>query len=156
MAAIEFWQKFLEEKGLDKDTSYYECFYFDLTEEWANKLLELVLIGQKTATASSMYALEIQNAKIPEVGNYSIVTDFAGNPRCIIETTNVEIIPFNKMTYDICKREGEDDTLESWQQGHRHFFTEEGKIVGYKFTEDMPVVFEDFIVVYRNKQEETI
>ena len=53
------------------------------------------------------------------------------------------------MTIDICKREGEDDTLESWQQGHRHFFTEEGKAMGYEFSETMPVVFEDFEVVYR-------
>jgi uncharacterized protein YhfF len=52
------------------------------------------------------------------------------------------------MTYDICKREGEDDTLESWQKGHRHFFTEEGKELGYVFSESMPVIFEDFKVVY--------
>ena len=30
MTATEFWQKFLEEKELDKDTSYYECFYLSI------------------------------------------------------------------------------------------------------------------------------
>lgn len=53
------------------------------------------------------------------------------------------------MTYDICKREGEDDSLESWRAGHIKYFTQEGKQVGYDFREDMPVVFEDFEVVYK-------
>lgn len=51
------------------------------------------------------------------------------------------------MTYDIVKMEGEDDTLESWQKTHKRFFTEEGKKLGYDFSEDMPVVFEEFEVV---------
>jgi uncharacterized protein YhfF len=29
------------------------------------------------------------------------------------------------MTYDICKREGEDDTLASWHEGHIRYFKEE-------------------------------
>ena len=52
-------------------------------------------------------------------------------------------------TYDIVKREGEDDNLESWRQGHIRFFTAEGKDLGYTFGEDMLVVFEDFEVVYQ-------
>jgi len=57
-------------------------------------------------------------------------------------------LPFNEITFEICKREGEDDTLESWKRGHKHFFIEEGKMLGYEFTETMPVVFEDFEVVF--------
>jgi uncharacterized protein YhfF len=58
------------------------------------------------------------------------------------------------MTYDICKREGEDDTLESWQKNHKKFFTEEGKAIGYKFTENMLVVFEDFELLYQEDYHE--
>jgi uncharacterized protein YhfF len=145
----DFWQKFLTALNKDKSTKYIGCFYFDITEEWANKLLDLVLLGKKRATASSLYAFEVEGGKIPQVGDYSIVTDWDGNPHCVIKTTAVTILPFNEITFDICKREGEDDTLESWQQGHRHFFTEDGKAMGYTFSETMPVVFEDFEVVYR-------
>lgn len=70
-------------------------------------------------------------------------------PRCVIETISVTIIPFSDITYDICKREGEDDTLESWRAGHINFFKEEGKKLGYEFKNDMPVIFEDFEVVYQ-------
>ena len=58
-------------------------------------------------------------------------------------------MPFRDMTFDVCKREGEDDTLESWQQGHRKFFAMEAAELGYEFNEDMPVLFEDFEVVWK-------
>ena len=150
MTVNEFWQEFLTSAKLDSSTKYLDCFHFDLTEEWANKLLALVLEGKKKATASSLYSFEKTLGRLPQVGDYSIVTDWDGNPRCVIETIAVTILPFNEMTYDICKREGEDDTLESWKEGHRHFFTEDGKEEGYEFSETMPVVFEDFVVVFRN------
>jgi len=134
---------------MDSSTKYLESFHFDLTEEWANKLLALVLEGKKKATASSLHFYEKTSGRLPQVGDYSIVTDWDGNPCCIIKTTNVTVLPFNEITFDICKREGEDDTLESWQDGHRHFFTEDGKEAGYVFSETMPVVFEDFDVVFK-------
>lgn len=56
--------------------------------------------------------------------------------------------PFKDITYDICKREGEDDDLESWRNGHISFFSNEGRKLGYTFTEDMPVIFEDFKMVF--------
>jgi uncharacterized protein YhfF len=61
----------------------------------------------------------------------------------------VTILPFKDLTFDIVKREGEDDTLESWQKGHEKFFTAEGLDMGYSFTKEMLVVFEDFEVVYQ-------
>ena len=149
MTINDFWQEFLSSANKDPSTKYIDSFYFDMTEEWANKLLDLVLAGKKRATASSLFACEHELGRIPQPGDYSIVTDWAGNPRCVIETTNVTILPFNEMTFDICKREGEDENLESWQRGHRHFFMEDGKQLGYEFSEDMPVVFEDFEVVFR-------
>ena len=147
-AIIEFWNTFLKETNRDANLKYYDCFYFGHTEELANELLKLVLKGNKKATSSSRYAFEIEKQSLPRVGDFNIVTDWDGLPYCVIETTNVIVLPFKEMTYDICKREGEDDNLESWQKGHIKFFTEDGKETGYTFTEDMPIVFEDFEVVY--------
>ena len=144
----DFWDSFLLETGKNVNTEYIECFHFERTEELANRLLELVLSGQKQATSSSLYAYEIEGDRIPQQGDYSIVTDWVGTPRCVIETTAVTVLPFNKITYEICKREGEDDTLESWRDGHIRFFIHDGKELGYTFSEDMPVVFEDFRVVF--------
>ncbi|MBE6054553.1 MAG: ASCH domain-containing protein [Clostridium sartagoforme] len=144
-----FWNRFIEANGYSKDKKYLEAFHFELTEVLANELLELVLEGKKKATASSLLSYEIEGTILPEIGDLSIVTDWDGNPKCVIETKNITIIPFKDITYDICMREGEDDSLESWRKGHIKFFTNEGKELGYDFTEDMLVVFEDFEVVYK-------
>ena len=148
MTVDEFWNKFILETGKSKDVQYIDCFHFELTEKLANELLALVLSGQKQATSSSLYAYEVNGDRIPQVGDYSIVTDWEGTPRCIIETTAVTILPFKDITYDICKREGEDENLTSWRDGHIRFFIEDGKELGYIFSENMPVVFEDFKVVF--------
>lgn len=144
-----FWESFLKEAGLPSSTAYLEAFHFELTPKLADSLLDLVLANKKKATASSLYAYELQQERIPQVNDYSILTNWAGTPFCVIKTTAVTILPFSEITYELCMREGEDDTLESWQKGHRSFFTREGEASGYRFTEDMPVVFVDFEVVYR-------
>ena len=148
MSIEEFWNAFLEKKNLDKDTAYFEAFHFELNERLANELLELVLSGQKRATSGSLLGYEIENEPKPQIGDYSVVTDWDGNPRCVIETTDVLVIPFKEITYEICKREGEDENLESWKRGHERFFTADGKEIGYEFSPEMPVIFEDFKVVY--------
>lgn len=145
----EFWNRFLEKTDRDKSTTYFEAFHFCLNEKLANELLELVLIGKKRATASCYEAYNKDGGEPPKIGDLSIVTDWSGTPRCIIETTDITLVPFKNMTFDICQREGEDECLETWQEGHFRFFTEEGAQLGYTFTEDMIVLFEDFSVIYQ-------
>ncbi|RJX25846.1 MAG: ASCH domain-containing protein [Acholeplasma sp.] len=150
MSQIEmFWNHFIKTKHLPAGTRYIEIYHFELTEYWANELLRLVLIGKKKATASSLDSFRLRNEPIPKIGDYNIVTDFSGNPKCVVKTTHVMIKPFKDLTFDIVKREGEDDSLESWQIGHAKFFKTEGLELGYTFTENMLVVFEDFEVVYQ-------
>ena len=126
-----------------------EKWHFELTEGACNYLLDLVLKGQKKATASSVLGYQIEGEEIPKEGNLSVITDWDGNPRCVIKTTRVRIIPYKDITFDIAKLEGEDDTLESWRENHEKFFTEEGKELGYKFSEEMEVIFEEFEVIER-------
>ena len=149
LRAKKFFDRFLTETGRSEDTRCYSVFHFELTKELAESLLELVLSGKKRATASSLRSFEIDGERLPQIGDLSVVTDFEGNPKCIIETTDVTLLPYKDMTYEICSREGEDEDLLSWQQGHERFFRSEGEEMGYTFDENMIVVFEDFQVSYR-------
>lgn len=144
-----FWDKFLLDTHRDLTINYNSYFHFELSEYWANELLRLVSIGKKQATASSYDSFIIQGEKLPQVGDLNIITDFDGHPKCVIETTQVTILPFKDLTFDIVKREGEDDHLESWREGHIKFFINEGKMLGYTFDWDMKVVFEDFKLIYK-------
>ena len=83
------------------------------------------------------------------MGDLNIVMDWESNPRCVIITTAVSLIPFKDMTYEVCSKEGEDENLDSWRKGHQRFFVAEGKEIGYEFNEDLIVVFEEFEVIYQ-------
>jgi len=146
--AKEFWDHFLRETQREAPSAPYECFSFHNNEEGANALLGLVLSGQKRATTSSLRYYEAAGERPPRPGDLSVVTDWAGSPRCVIETESVRVLPFDEMTFELAALEGEDENLASWQDGHRRFFTAEGAVAGYAFSGDMPVVFETFRVVY--------
>ena len=148
MTIEKFWSNFLNHAKLNSNTKYYEASYFGDNKELANELLALVLEGKKRATASLLKSYEAEGAEPPQIGSYSIITDWDGKPHCVIQTIAITIIPFNEMTFEICKSEGEDECLETWQDGHRRCFTDEAEELGFIFTEDMEILFEDFEVVY--------
>lgn len=129
------------------DIRNLEKWSFGLSEKMANTLANLVLEGKKRATSSSFLGYQIEGIEIPKAGERSVITFWDGTPACVVENKRVRIIPFKDMTFDLVRLEGEDENLESWQNNHRSFFTEEGKEIGYTFCEDMPVVFEEFEVI---------
>ncbi len=129
------------------NTDNLEHWHFEVTEEACNYLPDLVLKGQKRATSSALIGYELDGEDIPAVGDMSVITDWDGKPRCVIRTINVRVLPYKDITFEIARLEGEDDTLDSWRSNHERFFCEEGKELGYEFSEDMGVVFEEFEVV---------
>lgn len=143
----KFWQDFLISAKLDPNTNYYDSFYFGFGEKTANNLLQLVLQEKKKATSSSMSAYGIESHQPPKIGDYSIVTDYKGNPHCVIKTTNITILPFNQITDEMARREGEGD-LTAWVDSHKEFFSQDADELGYIFEEDALVLFEDFELVY--------
>ncbi|WP_024343850.1 ASCH domain-containing protein [Streptococcus equinus] len=129
------------------DIENLEKWHFELTEDACNSLLDLVLKGQKRATSSSLAAFELGGETMPKEGELSVITDWDGNPRCVVRTKKLHILPYEEITYDLAKLEGEDETLDSWKRSHERFFTREGEMLGYHFSPQMSVVFEEFEVV---------
>ena len=149
----KFWQEFLEAKGLDDSTELYESFYF-ANEEWADKLLALVLQGKKTATCGCVPSYEAEGQCLPQAGDYSIVTNYAGDPHCVIQVKTATVLPFNEVTWDMARLEGEDEVMQTWVDGHRRFFQLEADQYGFEFSDDTLVCFETFEVVYATESRE--
>ena len=148
MTAEEFWKRFLRETGRGEDVICSEVFAF-AEGETASWLAELTLAGRKRATTSCLEAYRAEGEALPERGELSVVTDGKGEPKCVIETTEVTVLPFGEVTWALCSREGEDECIETWRETHRRIFTEEGRRLGYAFTDETRVVFEDFRVIWR-------
>ena len=143
MTAEELWTKFVRENDV-KDCEY-ESWAFGME---ADMLANLVLIGEKTCTSSAYPLYAFAGEELPKAGEYSVILDSKDNAVCVIETTNVAIVPFSQATADYAYKEGEGDkTLEYWKEIHTKFFTNEMRSVGLEFDDDMKVVFEEFRVV---------
>lgn len=145
MTEKELWEAFIAENGLE------DCGY----ESWAfgveaDLLANLVLVGEKTATASAYPLYELENEPLPAAGEYSVILDSSGNAVCIIQTTKVTLVPFHAVTAQHAFKEGEGDrSLDFWRRSHEKFFTEWLHKSGLEFTPEMKVVCEEFVVVYK-------
>lgn len=144
-----FWSEFATVKGGADEERFYGAFFFGDSEELANELAALVLQGKKRATAGALWAYEAEGQRLPKFGDLSIVTDWAGQPLCVIETQSVEVMPFREVTAEFAATEGEGDgSLTFWQRAHREFFSRECAAAGREFVESMQVVCVRFAVLY--------
>jgi len=135
--------------SLEQPVSILPSYYFCDNEVDANECAELVLAGIKKATASSLWWYELSGEALPEVGDLSIVTNWAGEALCVIEVMNIEVTRFNAITPAFAELEGEGDkSLAYWKEVHWAFYSRE--LAGTKYTpsEDMPIVCEEFRLVY--------
>lgn len=125
-----------------------DAWAFGATPAHADGLLELVLAGTKTGTASSVWDYEASGDPLPQEGEYSVILDGSGAPRAVIETTAISILPFDEVDADHAHAEGEGDrTLEYWRQVHERFWREHSENP-CGFAPDMPVLCERFRLVY--------
>ncbi|QEN03541.1 GNAT family N-acetyltransferase [Thiospirochaeta perfilievii] len=143
----EYWKRFISINKEYKDREY-EVWNFCYGEILPNRLLGLVKTGIKTAT-SSAYDLYSKDDKVPQVGDLSIITYGNGLPGCIIETKEIKIIKFNEISENEAKLEGEGNkTLKYWREGHKKFFKIDYENDEKEFSEEIPVLFERFHVIY--------
>ena len=123
-----------------------EAWAFGATPEHADGLLRLVLDGVKTGTASALQDYEADGDPLPEVGELSIILDGGGAPRAVLETTEVTTVPFDQVSLEHARAEGEGDrTLAAWRQIHERFWTEHSH---GGFAADMLVVCERFRLIH--------
>jgi len=150
-AIRNYWRSYLAslEQELSTQDLNYEAWAFGRTPEMADNLGDLVKRGVKIATASLAWAYQAEGEPYPEVGDISIILDSQGDPMCIIETTDVEVIAFNAVGEKHAYEEGEGDrSLDYWREVHWAFFAEECNSIGREPAEGMLVVCERFRLIY--------
>lgn len=143
MTGQEMIREYAEANGLMLNESDIETGPYGDSPEMARRLLQLVCAGKKRATC---WACIDEQPPLP--GSLSVMTDWEGNAGCVLETVKAEVLPFSSVTWELARLEGEDECFESWREGHTRFFTEEAQREGYVFSEDMPIIFERFRVVW--------
>ena len=115
-----------------------ESFSFGDSPQMADRLLSFVLSGAKPATCWS-----VRDGQQTEIGKLMVVKDGNGQPRAILETTNLEQMRFDDVPWSFAFAEGEGDaSLDDWRDGHERYFTRNGG-----FSRDMMLWCERFRVI---------
>ena len=149
MKAEEMWEIYINKHPNNKNKTY-KAWYFANDEKNANELAELVVNGEKTATASGFCLYQIENEELPKEGSFNTILDWDNNAKCITKTIKIYTVPFNKVTKEHAFKEGEGDkTLSYWREVHIEFFKQGLRNYEKEFNENMIVVCEEFEVVWK-------
>lgn len=126
----------------------------DEIDAWAfgvevDLLADLVLEGEKTATASAYDLYAVEDEPLPQEGTFDVILDSQDQAVCIVEITKVSVQPFNQVSADHAFKEGEGDkSLTYWRQVHEDFFADCLGEAGLAFIPESKVVLEEFRKVY--------
>lgn len=127
----------------------YSTWHFCDNKADADELAMLVRSGKKRATAGALWAYEAEGEPVPRVGDFSVITDWAGHAQCIIRTSRVEVVPFDEVGEEFAATEGEGDgSLDYWRQAHWSAFGRELEAIGRPLEPNLPVVCEEFDMVF--------
>jgi uncharacterized protein YhfF len=102
-----------------------ETLTFGDSEALCDDLLSRVRAGAKTATCGALRDFEAGEV-MPVAGRRDIALNWDGTPALVIETTEVTLRRFCDVNAEFALAEGEDDTLDGWQEGHRRYFERNG------------------------------
>src|SRR5690606_27890536 len=90
---------------------------------------------------------------LPEPGWLNIILDGRGVPRALLETTAVEVIPFDEVPASHAFAEGEEDrSLSSWRDVHERYWRAHSESPK-GFDPRMPVVCEQLRLLHRDRRQ---
>lgn len=143
MTAQQMWDEYCEKTG---HSGPYEAWAFGCAPD---ELAQLTFDGIKQGTSSALACYVFEGEQIPQAGDYSVILDSREEAVCIIRNVEVKQLSYREVGEREANLEGEGDrTLAYWRSVHEPFFRSELEAVGDVFSEDMTVVFEQFVKVY--------
>jgi len=146
-----FWESFLATLSEPElaNAKFYEAFAIGIDKESADHGASLILSGEKTTTSMLLWDAELNLQPMYEVGSLHIVKDGSDKPVAVVETTELEVVPFNKVDEQFAYDYGEwDRTLAGWRKACWGYYSQQCKDLNKEASETMPLVCERFKVIY--------
>ncbi|MDZ5077659.1 ASCH domain-containing protein [Nesterenkonia sp. HG001] len=149
-AARTLWEQYAEAHPVAASASPdFLVDQFGDHAELADELLELVLTGRKTSTASLLAEYVWEGETPPRIGAHTVFCDGHGAPRAIVRTIGLALAGFYDVDAEHAWAEGEGDrSLAQWRTEHRRFWERVCTAAGRSFSTDMEVLMERFDVVW--------
>lgn len=150
IAALALWDEYIQtHPGLALADEVPVAEHFGDNSALADALLDLVLSGQKRATATLALEFRLEGQDLPRIGSHWIACDGAGVPRAILRTLELRLGALDSADPDFAWDEGEDDrSLESWLREHTRYWRRICASRDIEWDEGLEIVFERFCVVW--------
>jgi len=143
----DFWKQFCEATGVNTPCPPSDCF--GDSKALADELLELVLSSQKQATCELKRWFEHHGEAVPKPGDYWIILNGDGDPKCVIRTTHVDVCAVSDVDEKFAWDEGEGDrSLEYWKTEHDKYFVRQAERDGFIYDDSMLCICERFVTVW--------
>lgn len=147
-AAAELWRAYRDAVPGD-ELEHPSVEWFGDSAELADELLSLVLLGQKTATATLVSEFDAENQSLPRIGGHWIACDGSGTPTVILRSTWLRLGPIDSVDDSFAWDEGEGDrTRDTWLVDHTRYWKRVTSARGIPWSDTLEVVFERFEVVW--------
>jgi len=146
-----YWEQFLASlpQGEGRPSTYAGIAAFGLTWDDARDIAPLVLNGTKTASGTLVWSNQADGTPLPRSGEFRIVIAGTDEPVCVIETTEVRIIPYDEVPDEYALEGGEGDRSPAdWRKIYWDYIVHECKRIGRKPNAKAPLAMERFRVVY--------
>lgn len=149
----EMWNTYITKNPQYGQKTMPISYYFCDNEYDANICANLVLTGDKCATAPSLWWFEKQKEPLPKIGDLEIVTNWNGDAMGIVRLTNIVHRPYKEIDANFAFAEGEGDkSLAYWKRVHKAYYTREMAPYGDSFSEDMIVVCIYFELIFSKNE----
>ena len=141
------WREFITAVG--NVGADYTVVAFGDTAAMADQHVALVISGKKRATASLLRDYSAGVEAVPQAGDFVVVVDGEGRPKCIWRTIEVIVKPLIDVDDAFAWDEGEGDrTRDWWLSAHREYFSAQAQREGFKMCDMIETVFERFEIVW--------
>lgn len=143
---LVFWSNFIKEHPELKKEKYIS-WHYGTNEKECTEWTEKVRKGHITGASYFVPAFPYESNPQPEVGEYSVVLDWNNKPACIINTVDIEMVPYKDITLEQVSLEGY-NSVEEWKRVHRAKYEDICEKLRIEFNEEMPILFERFKLLY--------
>lgn len=144
---MQYWQQF--DPSLERAGQFYDAFQVGFTPALADAGARHVLDGSKRTTSSLLWEYEQSGRPAPQTGSISILLDGLCKPVGIVESVQVQVLPFDGVDEAFCKAYAESDgSKEGWLALNWRIYTAQCEAWGRAPSMVMPLVCEWFELVF--------
>ena len=141
----DFWARCRAHLAANDPGSEYRVRRIGNAQKLSESLLGLITSGEKTGLFSNPDEIQPR----PATGDIFVFTDFEGRPRCAVQLREARLIRFADVgpAETACESPAARD-VAAWRDIHGRYWQRIREAEGGTFSEEMPLLFQRFEVIY--------